>query len=132
MLALDAGAVSGGVRTTLRLEAVVALIIAVALYRDTSGTWGRFALLFLSPDLAMLGYLAGARVGAAAYNVAHSYVGALALGAVGYTVLPSVLPLALIWAAHIAFDRMIGYGLKYADRFGHTHLGSVGSSPGPR
>lgn len=34
--------------------------------------------------------------------------------------------IALVWAAHVGFDRMLGYGLKYASGFGHTHLGVVG------
>jgi hypothetical protein len=39
---------------------------------------------------------------------------------------PLLLSLALIWVAHIGFDRLLGYGLKYATAFGHTHLGVVG------
>ena len=31
--------------------------------------------------------------------------------------------LALIWAAHAAFDRAIGWGLKYADSFCNTDMG---------
>jgi hypothetical protein len=36
--------------------------------------------------------------------------------------------LALIWVAHIGFDRLLGYGLKYASAFGHTHLGARGQA----
>jgi hypothetical protein len=36
------------------------------------------------------------------------------------------LPLALIWANHIGVDRLLGFGLKYGDGFGFTHLGRVG------
>jgi hypothetical protein len=36
------------------------------------------------------------------------------------------LPVALIWANHIGVDRLLGFGLKYADGFGFTHLGRVG------
>jgi hypothetical protein len=32
---------------------------------------------------------------------------------------------ALIWCAHIGFDRTLGYGLKYAEGFGYTHLGRL-------
>jgi len=34
--------------------------------------------------------------------------------------------LALIWSAHIGFDRLLGYGLKYPSAFGPTHLGWKG------
>jgi hypothetical protein len=33
---------------------------------------------------------------------------------------------ACIWAAHVGFDRMLGYGLKYGTSFGDTHLGRRG------
>ena len=33
--------------------------------------------------------------------------------------------LALAWGFHIAVDRLLGYGLKFADRFSHTHLGEI-------
>jgi hypothetical protein len=39
--------------------------------------------------------------------------------------LPFGLQIALIWGAHIGMDRAVGYGLKYADAFKHTHLSEV-------
>jgi hypothetical protein len=33
---------------------------------------------------------------------------------------------AIVWFAHIGLDRALGYGLKYADGFQHTHLGTIG------
>ena len=38
------------------------------------------------------------------------------------------LALALIWLAHIGFDRALGYGLKHARGFAFTHLGRIGRS----
>lgn len=38
------------------------------------------------------------------------------------------LPLAAIWLAHVGFDRALGYGLKYARGFSHTHLGTIGKT----
>jgi hypothetical protein len=40
--------------------------------------------------------------------------------------MPALLPVALIWLAHIGFDRALGYGLKYAGGFSQTHLGKLG------
>jgi hypothetical protein len=37
------------------------------------------------------------------------------------------VPIALIWANHIGIDRMLGYGLKYAEGFRFTHLGRIGN-----
>jgi len=125
--ALAEGAASGGVRSLLRLEGVVVLIASVAAYAQLGAGWGAFATLFLVPDLSFLGYLAGARTGAAVYNLAHSYVGPVALLALGTLAgMPVALAIGLIWCAHIGFDRMLGYGLKYASGFAATHLGRIG------
>jgi hypothetical protein len=130
---LDAGAsapagfASGSVRATLRMEGAAAFAAAAALYAHAGLSWRLFALPFLVPDLAMLGYLAGARAGAVAYNVAHTYALALPLALAGFLAgEPAVLAVALIWVAHIGFDRALGYGLKYPSAFGDTHLGRVG------
>jgi len=40
--------------------------------------------------------------------------------------------LGLVFLAHSSFDRMFGYGLKYADSFTHTHLGYIGKDAGRR
>ena len=40
--------------------------------------------------------------------------------------LPAAMAGALIWIAHIGFDRALGYGLKYATGFRDTHLGRIG------
>lgn len=47
-------------RTWLRLEGFATLLAAALFYQWFNLPWGWFALLFLAPDLAMLGYLAGA------------------------------------------------------------------------
>lgn len=121
------GAVRGGPQLLLRVEGALVLAAALLAYAELGGSWGRFALLFLLPDLAMLGYLAGPRVGAAAYNAAHSHVGPALLAGVSLLwAAPGLLPWVAIWVAHIGFDRMLGYGLKYATAFADTHLGRVG------
>ncbi len=90
-----------------------------------------FVVLLLIPDLFMLGYFAGPRVGAVAYNLVHAYISPLVLGAVGVLAdVPLAVRLALIWTAHIGFDRALGYGLKYATAFGDTHLGRLGGRIG--
>jgi hypothetical protein len=123
----SAGHVTGGVRTLLRLEGLAVLAIAVAAYANFGDGWALFAALFLLPDLAFFGYLAGSRAGALAYNATHSYVGPLGLLAAGLLGgVPLLLPVALIWLAHIGFDRVLGYGLKYAGSFRQTHLGTIG------
>lgn len=121
--------VSGGVRLVLRLEGLAAFLVAIALYRQTEYSWGVFALCFLAPDLSFLGYLAGNRIGAIAYNTAHSYLGPVILLTTSALIAsPPMFAAGLIWCAHIGFDRALGYGLKYLSGFGHTHLGKIGRS----
>jgi hypothetical protein len=111
----------------LRLEGVAVFAASAALYSRAGFSWPLFAVLFLAPDLAMLGYFAGVRVGAGAYNVAHTYALALPLALFGFLAgRPAILTVALIWIAHIGFDRALGYGLKYPTAFGDTHLGRIG------
>jgi hypothetical protein len=120
------GVVSGHVRNVLRLEGLAVLAVSAVAYQAVSGHWGLFAALFLGPDLAFLAYLAGPRAGAFAYNLTHSLIGPLTLLGLGLAAAPAVTPFALIWIAHIGFDRCLGYGLKFVTGFGDTHLGRVG------
>ncbi len=119
-------ALAPGFLRALRLEGAMECALAVALYAHVSGAWPLFGLTFLAPDLAFAGYAFGPRVGAYAYNATHSHVGPALLGLGGLTFAPGALPFALIWAAHIGFDRALGYGLKSTAGFGRTHLGTLG------
>lgn len=122
-----AGVAGGAVRAILRLEGLAALAAAATLYAHAGASWRLFAVLFLVPDVGMLGYLAGPKVGAAAYNALHTYVGPFALAALGFGLASqTAVAVALVWAAHIGFDRALGYGLKFPTAFGDTHLGRVG------
>ena len=120
---------AGGVRTVLRLEGLALLAIALLLYRNTGANWLLFAGLFLLPDLSFAGYLSGPRIGALTYNIAHSTIGPLTLAALAFAYpLPHSLPVALIWLAHVGFDRAMGYGLKKTSGFRDSHLGRIGHS----
>ena len=110
----------------LRAEGLAVLAAALVLYFDAGYGWALLLVLALAPDLSMLGYLAGARVGAVAYDAAHAYVLPLALGVTGVLAESDrAVQLALIWLAHIGADRSLGYGLKYATGFKDTHLQRV-------
>ena len=112
----------------LRLENLAIAIVTTALYflNDGSLTW--FLVLFLVPDISMLGYLAGKKTGAHLYNLGHSYVGPAALLITGTQLYPTLTPYALIWIAHIGIDRVLGFGLKQTTGFKDTHLGRVGGA----
>jgi hypothetical protein len=122
-----AGAVTGGIRTLLRLEGLTLFAGMTLLYAVWDGSWWVYAVLFLVPDISFAAYLAGPRPGAIVYNAAHSYMAPVALMVTGFGLSsPLVLSIALIWLAHIGIDRALGYGLKYPVGFGFTHLGRIG------
>jgi hypothetical protein len=119
--------VTGAVRMILRLEGLASLVVSVAVYAYWGQHgWGPFALLFLLPDVSLLGYLKGPRVGAVVYNLAHTYVVPAVIGIAGVLWLGPFFAIALIWSAHIGLDRMLGYGLKLPTAFQATHLGPIG------
>ena len=109
----------------LRVESLVLLAVAIGLYERHDGSWLLFAVLILAPDLSALGYLAGGRIGALSYNLAHAFLAPGALVFIGFAGSSLATSLALIWAAHIAGDRVLGYGLKYEDGFKITHLQNI-------
>jgi hypothetical protein len=110
-----------------RIEGGVLLVLSLLIYWKLGGPWLWYALLILAPDLFMLGYLGGPRLGAAVYNLGHTWLlpGILAaVGIIGGT--SFAVDVALIWVGHIGVDRLLGYGLKLPTGFQDTHLGRIG------
>ena len=106
----------------LRLEGLALLAGSVTAYLVLGGAWGWLFLGFLA-DLSFLGYRFGPRVGAVCYNLLHSSFLPAALGLAGWFLgVHALVLVALVMLAHIGLDRLSGYGLKYPDAFGHTHL----------
>jgi hypothetical protein len=113
-------------RILLRVEGAAAAVAAVALYFYADYPWWLLVLLALAPDLSMVGYVGGPRIGAVAYDVAHTHALPVILAAFGVvTETDAAVQVALIWITHIGVDRAIGYGLKYPAGFKDTHLQRV-------
>lgn len=111
----------------LRAEAFALFVVGVLLYLQLNGHGLWLLPLLLAPDLSMVGYLAGPRLGAITYNAVHNLVAAALLLAVGW--FAAIAPLALAGAiliAHVGMDRTLGYGLKLPSDFRDTHLGRIG------
>ena len=121
------GSVASGPLLLLRLEGAALAIAAIILFAHLGFSWWLFAALILVPDLSIAGYLAGARIGAAIYNAAHTTLAPIAFGVLAFELdRPAMLAIGLIWLAHIGGDRALGFGLKYQTGFGFTHLGQIG------
>lgn len=118
------GMVVGAPRRWLGLEGLVLLAGALIAYSTLGQPWWLVPAGILVPDIAMSGYVAGTRLGAHLYNLAHATLLPAVMLGIGYWQADRLLmALALIWLAHIGLDRLLGMGLKYNDRFTHTHLG---------
>jgi Domain of unknown function (DUF4260) len=105
-------------RRWLRLDGLTLFAAAIALFATTGQTWWLLPVVILLPDLFMVGYLRGTRIGANVYNLGHTYLlpAALSLAAAAdHHPLP--LAVGLLWLAHIGMDRALGYGIKYTDDF---------------
>ncbi|MDO5648141.1 DUF4260 domain-containing protein [Paracoccus sp. (in: a-proteobacteria)] len=101
--------------------------LALAVLTGPGWAWWVWPLILLAPDVAMLGYVAGPRVGAVLYNVAHLYAGGLVAALFGLlTGQPWLIAAGAAWMAHVGADRALGYGLKHPTGFRDTHLGRIG------
>ena len=114
-------------KSLVRLEELFLGILAFYWFLSLPVHWWWFFVLLLAPDLSMIAYLFGPRVGGAVYNLVHHRAisaGLVILGGVLHA--PGLQVAGLIVFAHSSFDRALGYGLKHTDSFQHTHLGMIG------
>lgn len=116
-------------RSLLKLEEVFMLVLGLYLFGSLDYAWWWFPLLILAPDIAMLGYFFGDRIGAHAYNLFHHKGLALAIYMGGtYFSIPLCQLIGIILFSHASLDRAFGYGLKYNNGFRFTHLGEIGNN----
>lgn len=114
-----------------RFEGALIVLISFWLFSWNGGHWWVFIIGFFVIDLSAAGYLVNNRAGAFIYNLGHSLV-VPGLIALAFLVLGVQVPILLyIWFGHIGIDRLLGYGLKFPDSFGHTHLGFIGKLARP-
>src|SRR5690606_20918319 len=116
-------------KNSLKLEEVAQFLFGIYLFSTLDFAWWWFPVLILSPDVSMIGYAFGNRIGAYSYNLFHHKAVAIAVYLLGIYTGNSVVELiGVILFAHSAMDRMLGYGLKYTTSFTDTHLGKIGKS----
>ena len=115
-------------KQVLQLEELAQTVMGIAAlyYQPLHFSWWLWPILFLSPDISMLGYIINTKIGAFTYNLFHHKGVAIVIAAAGFFLSnPAAVFIGLLLFAHSAFDRMMGYGLKYEDGFKHTHLGRL-------
>ncbi len=115
----------------LKLEELMMFALGIYLFDQLEYAWWWFLVLVLAPDIGMLGYLFGNKVGALAYNLFHHKGLAVLIYLVGsYTGLATCQLVGVILFSHASMDRILGYGLKYDQGFKYTHLGEIGNNNG--
>jgi len=86
-----------------------------------------FPVFFFAPDVSLIGYLAGGRIGAMGYNLVRhkaTAIGTYVLG--GLLGVPLLSLIGVLLLGHSSLDRILGYGLVNPDALGHTPLASAG------
>lgn len=114
-------------KNMIRLEELAMLLLALFTLGEYDSPWWCYLLLVIGPDVSMVGYLAGNKMGAWVYNFFHHK------GVAVLTFLPGLI-FSVGWIAitgvilfgHSSMDRFFGYGLKTEQGFKHTHLGIIG------
>jgi hypothetical protein len=113
----------------IKIEEFFYFLLAIFLFSRLDFAWWWYPLLFFTPDLAMLGYLHNSRSGAIVYNLIHHKAVSISIYIAGALLGNQILQLAaLVIFGHSSLDRVLGYGLKYADSFDHTSSGMIGKA----
>ena len=113
----------------IRLEEAIMFGLTIYLFKDLGFAWWWYAVLILTPDIGMIGYVINTKTGAWVYNLFHHKGIAVMIYIIGLSQHNEIVQLAgLILFGHSSLDRMLGYGLKYEDDFKHTHLERIGES----
>jgi len=114
-------------KTTIQLEELAMLGLGIYLFSLLSFSWWLFLVIFLTPDIGMLGYIINNKIGALTYNIFHHKGIAILIYLAGIYLSDELLKLSgIILFSHAAFDRILGYGLKLEKGFKFTHLGEIG------
>lgn len=112
----------------LKMEETSMLILSFYVSFILGYEWWIFVLFLFKPDISMIGYLFGNKVGAIIYNLFHYKFLAVFLGIVGFAYSVNELAFAgAVLFGHSSFDRLFGYGLKFQKGFNYTHLGTIGN-----
>lgn len=114
-------------KNLIRLEEAAMFALSILLFRELPFTWWWFLALILAPDIGMIGYAFGDKIGAYSYNLFHHKGIAILIYTAGWWLANDYLLLSgIILFGHASMDRIFGYGLKYEKGFKFTHLGEIG------
>ena len=114
-------------KNILKLEELAMFGLSILALYFFNAEWWYYALLLLGPDISMIGYAGGNKLGALMYNLFHHKGVAVVLFVLGLILPDMTIQIAgIILFGHSSMDRMFGYGLKLKEGFNYTHLGLIG------
>ena len=84
-------------------------------------------ILFFVPDMSLIAYIGGPRLGAFFYNLMHLYPSGVAPFFVGLVFGNNIAVAAgVLMVAHVGAERAVGFGLKSSRGVKYNHLGKFG------
>jgi hypothetical protein len=111
----------------IKWEEAAMFALSIVLIAPLPYAWYWWLVWILAPDLSVIAYLGGNRVGAIGYNLVHHKGIAISVYIFGlYAAQPALEYAGMILFGHSSMDRAMGYGLKYFTGFQDTHLGRIG------
>ena len=114
-------------KNILKLEELAMFGLSIWALYFFNAEWWYYLLLLLGPDISLIGYAGGNKMGAIIYNLFHHKGVAVILFVTGLLLPDKVIEITgIILFGHSSMDRVFGYGLKLKEGFNHTHLGLIG------
>jgi Domain of unknown function (DUF4260) len=114
-------------KTLLKLEELAMFFASIYALHYLQVSWWWYLIVFVGPDISMIGYFAGNKVGAACYNLFHHKGIAIAILMTGIFLSNwNMEVIGMVLFGHSSLDRFAGYGLKYNEGFKFTSLGKIG------
>ena len=113
-------------KNILKLEELAMFSLCIVGLYLFKAEWWYYLLLLLGPDISMIGYVGGNKMGAFMYNLFHHKGIAVVIFALGWLIPDITVQLVgIVLFGHSSIDRVLGYGLKLKEGFKYTHLGSL-------
>jgi len=110
-------------KALLKIEELAQVLLSVYLFSLLPFAWWVFPVFFFAPDVSLIGYVVGARIGAIGYDLVHHK--AIAIGAYvvgGMFGIPLLSLIGVLLLGHASLDRVLGYGLVDPNSQGRTPL----------
>ena len=97
-------------KNLLKLEEIMLFVLSIFLFAKLEYAWWWYPLLLFTPDISMVGYLGGTRLGAVIYNIIHHRVLSIGIYIMGSILAIQPLQLAgLILFGHSS--RTVSWGM---------------------